>query len=66
MQVTQQIDKKIKLKIRDSKTERNLSPALERNGSDDYLVVHSSKSSSNKRTNPKDPLENKDEKLHIG
>lgn len=35
---------------------RNLSSGLERNGSDNYLVVYSSKSSSNERSNPEDPL----------
>lgn len=33
-----------------------LSPGLERNSSDDYLVVDSSKSSSNEGSHPKDPL----------
>lgn len=31
------------------------SPALEWNGSDDYLLVHGSKSSSNERSHPEDP-----------
>lgn len=30
---------------------------LERNGSDDYLMVQSSKSSTNEWTNPEDPLQ---------
>lgn len=52
--------KKIKIKRdgvrRSFKVGRNLIPGLEGNSSDNYLVVHSSKSSTNEGSNPEDPL----------
>lgn len=62
MKQKKKLRKKIRLEMNEEELEEEeketLSPGLERNGPDDYLVVDCSKSSSNEGSNPEDPLQN--------
>lgn len=49
-------------KAKKEKGDEVSSPALEWNGSDDYLMVHGSKSSSNEGSHPEDPLKAREKK----